>query len=125
MVYRSKLDAAGGMVMLDGLTDNTMMTSGTPVINEDMLCLYIDLDRLIERASLSPLQQTVVTEVMKGYSITDIAEELTVSKQLVATSLSRAADKIAETNNRGWEKTYADAPARKRPDLFFWGGERL
>lgn len=119
IVYRSKLDAAGGMVMLDGLTDNTMMTSGTPVINEDMLCLYIDLDRLIESASLSPLQQTVVTEVMKGYSITDIAEELTVSKQLVATSLSRAADKIAETNNRGWEKTYSDASALKRPDLLF------
>lgn len=108
--------------MLDGLTDNAMMTSGTPVINEDMLCLYIDLDRLIESASLSPLQQTVVTEVMKGYSITDIAEELTVSKQLVATSLSRAADKIAETNNRIWKKTYADAPACKRPDLLFQEG---
>ena len=51
-----------------------MNTDGVFALNEDVICIYADLDSLIQRAGLSKQEQLTVDLLMNGYTLTDIAE---------------------------------------------------
>lgn len=80
-----------------------LVSDGVFALNEDALCIYADLDRLIEKANLSPLERKTVEFVMYGYSIKDIAENFGKSRQLYNILLKRAVKKIVRENNLEWE----------------------
>lgn len=69
-----------------------------------MLCIYADLDSLIERAGLSENERLIVDLLMKGYIIADIAEYYGKSRQNVQILLKRAVKKIVKRNNEDWEE---------------------
>ena len=73
-------------------------------LNEDALCIYADLDRLIEHADLSPLERKTVDWLMYGYQIKDIADNFGKSRQLYEILLKRAVKKIVKANNAEWEE---------------------
>lgn len=73
-------------------------------LNEDALCIYADLDRLIGKADLSPLEQKTIEFLMYGYTISDIAENFGKSRQLYEILLKRAIKKIVKANNVEWEE---------------------
>lgn len=73
-------------------------------LNEDAICIYADLDRLISKAELSPLEAKTVEWVMYGYSIRDIADNFGKSRQLYEILLKRAIKKIVKANNVEWEE---------------------
>ena len=73
-------------------------------MNEDALCIYADLDRLIDHAELSPLERKTVEFMMYGYTIKDIADNFGKSRQLYEILLKRAVRKIVKENNREWEE---------------------
>ena len=80
-----------------------MTTDGVFELNEDALCIYADLDRLIENADLSPLEKKTVEWLMYGYSIGDIAETFGKSRQMYEILFKRAVKKIVGANNAEWE----------------------
>lgn len=73
-------------------------------LNEDVLCIYADLDSLIERTELSPLERETVEYLMKGYSLPDIADHFKKTRQQFEVLFKRAVKKIVKTNNTDWEK---------------------
>ncbi len=73
-------------------------------LNEDVLCIYADLDSLIERAGLSPNERLTVDLLMKGYLLTDIAENYGKSMQNFDILFRRAVKKIVKRNNMDWEE---------------------
>lgn len=75
-------------------------------LNEDVLCLYADLDSLIERCGLSVAEQQAVDYVMKGYALSDIAENFGKTRQTLEIFFARAVKKIVKQNNADWEKTH-------------------
>lgn len=75
-------------------------------LNEDVLCLYTDLDSLIERCGLSASESETVKYVMEGYSLADIAEQYGKARQTVEIFFNRAVKKIVRQNNADWEKTH-------------------
>ncbi len=81
-----------------------LTTDGVFALNEDVLCVYADLDRLIGKADLSPLEQKTVEFLMYGYSIPDIADNFGKSRQLYEILLKRAVKKIVKANNTEWEE---------------------
>lgn len=81
-----------------------LTTDGVFALNEDVLCVYADLDRLIDRADLSPLERKTVELIMYGYSIKDIADNFGKSRQLYEILLKRAVKKIVKINNVEWEE---------------------
>lgn len=81
-----------------------MTTDGVFELNEDALCIYADLDRLIETADLSPLERKTVEFLMYGYSITDIAENFGKTRQSYEIMFKRAVKKIVAKNNKDWEE---------------------
>lgn len=69
---------------------------------ELLTCIYIDLDRLIEKARLSVGEAMVVGLMMKGYTIQDIVETEGMIRQAILTNLKRASEKISAMNNAKW-----------------------
>lgn len=90
---------------------NPMVSNGTPVVVEDILCIYIDLESLIEACGLSPTESKIVQDLMYGYSISDIAEHYKVARQTCDTMFHRAVDKIVKENDRRWIDVNCDAKA--------------
>ena len=73
-------------------------------LNEDILCIYADLDSLIERSGLSDQEQLTVNLLMKGYALYDIAEHYGKSRQNFDILFRRAVKKIVKRNNADWEE---------------------
>ena len=82
-----------------------LTTDGVFALNEDVLCIYADLDSLIERCGLSDQERLIVDLMMKGYLLTDIAEHYGKTRQTFETLLKRAIKKIVKQNNADWEET--------------------
>ena len=81
-----------------------MNTDGVFALNEDVICIYADLDSLIQRAGLSKQEQLTVDLLMNGYTLTDIAEHYQKSRQNFEILLNRAVRKIVKRNNADWEE---------------------
>ena len=81
-----------------------MSTDGVFALNEDVICIYADLDSLIERAGLSRGERLVVDWLMRGYLLPDIAEHYGKSRQNVEILMKRAVKKIVRRNNADWEE---------------------
>lgn len=84
---------------------NLLATDGVFALNEDVLCIYADLDSLIERAGLSEQERLTVDLLMRGYILTDIAEHYGKSRQNFLILFQRAVKKIVKRNNADWENT--------------------
>lgn len=80
-------------------------TDGVFALNEDILCIYADLDSLIERAGLSDQELLTVKLLMKGYIISDIADHYGKARQTFEILEKRAIKKIVKRNNADWEET--------------------
>ena len=83
---------------------HVLTTDGVFALNEDVLCIYADLDSLIERAELSANERLTIDLLMKGYVLTDIAEHYGKSRQNFEILLKRAVKKIVKRNNADWEE---------------------
>lgn len=79
-------------------------SAGVFRISEQILATYMDLDRLIETCGLSARQRQIVRLLMDGYTITDVAEDLCVTKQTVNIQFRRAATKITRQNDEEWKE---------------------
>ena len=94
---RIKIDNTYAMKLYE--TNNPIISNGVPPFDEDIICVYIDLDRIIEKCGLSEAQMLVVKELMKGYSPADIGENCfteVTQRQAINTQFSRAVEKIAK-----------------------------
>lgn len=79
-------------------------TEGGFGLNEEALCVYADIDRLLGKAGLSDGEEVVVSWVMKGYGLSDIAEHYGKTRQIFEILFKRAVKKIVRANNREWEE---------------------
>ena len=80
------------------------VTDGVFALNEDVICIYTDLDSLIERTDLSPMERDTVKFLMKGYTLPDIAEYFGKARQTFEVIFKRAVRKIVKRNNADWEE---------------------
>lgn len=79
-------------------------TDGVFALNEDVLCIYADLDLLIEHTDLSPMERQTIKYVMEGYALPDIAEHFGKTRQTFEVLFKRAVRKLVKQNNAEWEE---------------------
>ena len=87
---------------------NMLTSDGVYSLDEDVICVYADLDNLIERAELSGAERKTVDLVMKGYSLADIADHYGKTRQSFEILMKRAVKKIVRRNNQDWDACYWD-----------------
>ena len=83
---------------------HVLTKDGVFALNEDVLCIYADLDSLIERCGLSDNERLTVSLLMKGYILSDIADHYGKSRQNMEILFKRAIKKIVRRNNEDWEE---------------------
>ena len=81
-----------------------LSTDGVFALNEDVVCIYADLDSLIARAELSPTEDATVKLMMEGYALADIADHFGKTRQNLDILFRRAVRKIVKRNNADWEE---------------------
>lgn len=104
IIGRSKLDKNYDMLSYVKENGIPQLTGEASVVNEDVLCTYVDLDALISTCGLSDLEYYVVIESMKGYMLSDIAEDTGKYPAAIKGAFSSAVEKIVVENNRRWKK---------------------
>ena len=80
-----------------------LSTDGVFSLNEDVLCVYADLDALIEKAGLTDSEKATVEYLMQGYALADIADHFGKTRQTFEILEKRAVKKIVRKNNEEWE----------------------
>ncbi len=88
--------------------ESVLGENGAFPMNDNVLCVYIDLDRLIDPAGLSPMEGQIVALLMEGYSLSDIADHFGHARQTAGVMFDRAVEKIVAANNTAWEAVYSD-----------------
>lgn len=73
---------------------------------EDRICVYADLDKLLNETPLSEKERLTVYELMNGYSISDIARYYNGIPQTYEKFFVRAVEKIAEQEKKSWINFY-------------------
>lgn len=88
------LESGGGILASEGAFG----------LNEDVICIYADLDSLLERCELSEWERITVGWLMQGYTLFDIAEKYGKTRQNFEILLKRAVKKVVRRNNLDWEE---------------------
>lgn len=78
--------------------NNNMFASGTYGVDEYVICVYADLERLIKKANLNQQQLQIVRMYFKGYNTRDICDLLDYQPSSVDRIMDTIAGKIAEQN---------------------------
>lgn len=99
---RSKQDAAYGNEAYGQLE-----SGGGGSIHEDVICTYIDLDRLIQECHFDAATQNVQNRLMCGYTLRDIADEDQCDPYEIERVFRNAVWAIAKQNDRNWKETHA------------------
>ena len=99
--------------MYDAMIHNEVDTGG---INEELICLYTDLDRMIERCNFTKRQKEVLNLYMIGYNEQDIAEELNLRGDVVEGIIRSICRKIKRENDLAWKYDFVYWSKVKTPD---------
>lgn len=85
--------------------------------DEDLICLYIDLDRLIQEVSstLPTSEAYTLGKYLEGYTAADICAGDGASRQAYNGYYARAVKKITAEAKRQWALCHGDAPAKENP----------
>lgn len=111
---RNKLDPTFSSSSSDmGILDVSAYGS----LDEDAICAYIDLDRIIEEADLSKSERVAIDGLMSGYMLSDIAERHNSIRQTYNKFYSRAVKKICQRAIDQWDEYHGSALARQNPRL--------
>lgn len=74
--------------------------------NEDIICLYADLDNLIDNANFNEYQTNILNMYIYGNTEDDIAEILGVGKQSVNSVIDKMCEVLCELNYQEWKLNY-------------------
>lgn len=108
---REKLDPirkASGTSLFEAAADTS------PLV-EDIICLYVDLDRLIEAVRFPSSEAFVLEKIMDGYTINDLSEIYGGSRQAYSGYYRRAIGKIVKESQEQWARHYGEGSAKTHP----------
>lgn len=80
---------------------------------EDVLCTYMDLDRLIDDCEFNERQIRLIRAVMDGYSTRDIDEVWGWSAGRAEKTLQAMTRRIMRENDRRWKRCYGGKASRR------------
>lgn len=75
-------------------------------VDDNLICLYADLDNLINKASFNTYQTNILKLYMEGNNEDDIAEILNVGKQSINSVIDNMSNILCELNYQNWKLNY-------------------
>jgi hypothetical protein len=85
-------------------TNNNIYEAGNvTAINQELICLFSDLDRLIVKTKLNEKQLTIINMLMDGNNEEDIAEHFGQDSWRIVEILDTVTEKIKRVNDYEWK----------------------
>lgn len=81
-----------------------LSSCGGIIFNEQIISVYVDLDRLIETSPLTKKQRAVIELLMRGYTIQDIAEETNNLQSNISHIFARAIAVMINQHKKRWRE---------------------
>lgn len=75
-------------------------------LSEDVICIYADLDNLINKANFNTYQSKILKMYMYGNTEDDIAELLNVERQSINSVIDKICEVLCELNYQNWKLDY-------------------
>lgn len=75
-------------------------------MNQELICLYIDLDNLISRCKLNVKQRFIINKLMLGYTTRDVAKMFKQTTHSIDKSFDVICEKIKKLNDLDWKYEY-------------------
>lgn len=75
-------------------------------LSDDVICIYADLDNLIEKANFNDYQSKILNMYAHGHTEDDIAELLNVEKQSINSVIDKICEVLCELNYQSWKLDY-------------------
>lgn len=96
-----------------------LLNTAEQSFDEDLICLYIDLDRLIQAVSstLPASEAYTLGKYLEGYTAADICESDGVSRQAYNGYYARAVKKITAEARHQWARCHGDVLAKENPSF--------
>lgn len=105
--YRAELDPY--LHIEDRMYDIEKMDIADDVkpFNQDIICLFMDLDRLIEKANLTEKHREIIRLYEQGFSDEDIAEHYNQGEREIEYTLDTICKRIKSKNDELWKYDFA------------------
>lgn len=105
--YRAELDPY--LHIEDRMYDIEKMDIADDVkpFNQDIICLFMDLDSLIEKANLTEKHRKIIHLYEQGFSDEDIAEHYKQDEREIEYTLDTICKKIKSKNDELWKYDFA------------------
>lgn len=84
-------------------------------LSQELICIYVDLDRYIEMAELNAKQRYIVDRLMEGYTEDDISQMFGDRMQNIYSHVDKVCKKIKAVNDYGWYYDYMMVSQLKVP----------
>lgn len=81
--------------------------------NQDIICLFMDLDSLIEKANLTGKHREIIHLYEQGFSDEDIAEHYKQGERDIEYALDTICERIKSKNDELWKYDYIYANYKK------------
>lgn len=75
-------------------------------LNQELICLYTDLDNLIEKCKFNDRQKIIIKLLMDGWTEEDIANEFGQHVSQIYKTFDTICEKIRKQNNFEWKYNY-------------------
>lgn len=101
ILYRNKVDVAyGANTNIDINSAGDMFE-----FNQELICLYASLDRVIEKLNLNEKESKFLTLIFEGNTIADVINVYKLyPKKTAYRTLNRIIDSIVKENQTEWKK---------------------
>lgn len=88
-------------------TNNNIYQAGEVLpINQELISIFIDLDKLIKETKLTPKQLEIVFMLLEGNNEEDIADYYNQRTEKIENILNTICEKIKKTNDYNWKYNY-------------------
>lgn len=84
--------------------DSTFTVTGASPVNQELIALFADLDRLIEAAQLSPIQHRIIKLLQEGYTYDEIGVLASINRDTLTNRFRTIYSAIKKENDRAWRK---------------------
>lgn len=101
ILYRNKVDVSYGA----NTNININLAGDMFEFNQELICLYVSLDKLVEKIDLNEKEQKILELIFKGDTIADIIKYNGYPRKTAYRILNKLVEKITKENNKDWKET--------------------
>lgn len=103
LMYRDVYDVTYSTLEFNTHANDGWNAGDLPKLNQELVCMYADLERLIELCEFNESQKALIELIGQGFTLEEIGDVTQVSKQNIFQNFNTICNQIVERNSKVWK----------------------